>query len=85
MLGVITKGHALDPVAKFHLGNGASVEQINWTADLSRKGIEQSLGMMVNYVYDSEKIISNHETYVRDGFVSASKEVLRLAKGKNGG
>ena len=79
------KGHALDPVAKFHLGNGAGVEQINWAADLSRKGIEQSLGMMVNYVYDSEKIISNHETYVRDGFVSASKEVLRLAKGKDGG
>ena len=78
------KGPVFDPVAKFHLGNGAGVEQINWAADLSRKGIEQSLGMMGNYVYDSEKIISNHETYVRDGFVSASKEVLRLAKGKDG-
>ena len=79
------KGSAFDPVAKFHLGNGASVERVNWAADQSPKGIEQSLGMMVNYVYDSEKIISNHETYVRNGSVPTSKEVLRLVKGKDGG
>ena len=79
------KGPVFDPVAKFHLGNGASIERINWAADRSPKGIEQSLGMMVNYVYDSEKIISNHETYVRGVSVSASKEVLRLSQRKDGG
>lgn len=73
----------LDPVARFHLGNGASVERLNWAADLSEKGIEQSAGMMVNYLYDSDQIISNHEAYVRDGVVAASSAVAKLAKGKD--
>jgi hypothetical protein len=42
-------GHALDPVARFHLGNGARLERINWLADTSPKGVAQSFGMMVNY------------------------------------
>lgn len=76
-------GRPLDPVARFHLGNGASVERLNWSADLSEKGIEQSAGIMVNYLYDSDQIISNHETYVRDGIVAASSAVAKLAKGKD--
>lgn len=77
------KGRPLDPVARFHLGNGASVERLNWSADLSEKGIEQSAGMMVNYLYDSDQIVSNHEAYVRDGAVVASSAVAKLAKGSN--
>jgi malonyl-CoA decarboxylase len=73
----------LDPVARFHLGNGASVERLNWSADLSEKGIDQSAGVMVNYLYDSDEIVSNHEAYVRDGVIASSSAVTRLAKGKN--
>ena len=73
----------LDPVARFHLGNGASVERLNWSADLSEKGIDQSAGVMVNYLYDSDDIVSNHEAYVRDGVIAASSAVTRLAKGKD--
>ena len=76
-------GRPLDPVARFHLGNGASVERLNWAANLSDKGIEQSTGMMVNYLYDSEQIVRNHEAYVRDGIVAASSAVTKLAKGKD--
>ncbi len=76
-------GRPLDPVARFHLGNGASVERLNWSADLSEKGIEQSAGMMVNYLYDSDQIISNHEAYVRDGTVAASSTVAKLAKSRD--
>ena len=76
-------GRPLDPVARFHLGNGASVERLNWAADLSDKGIEQSTGMMVNYLYDSEQIVRNHESYVRDGMVAASSAVTKLAKDKD--
>lgn len=76
-------GRPLDPVARFHLGNGASVERLNWAADLSDKGIEQSTGMMVNYLYDSEQIVRNHEAYVRDGIVAASSAATKLAKGKD--
>ena len=71
----------LDPVARFHLGNGASVERINWSADLSEKGIEQSAGMMVNYLYDSDEIVSNHEAFVRDGIIAASSSAAKLARG----
>lgn len=77
------KNRPIDPVARFHLGNGASVERLNWAADLSDKGIDQSAGMMVNYLYDSEQIVSNHEAYVRDSIIAASSAVSKLAKGKD--
>ncbi len=73
----------LDSVARFHLGNGASVERLNWMADLSDKGLDQSVGMMVNYLYDSDEIVSNHEAYVRDGEVATSSAVARLANGRS--
>lgn len=78
-----SRDRALDPVARFHLGNGASVERINWAADLSPKGIDQSAGMMVNYLYDRSQIISNHEAYVRDGVIVSSSAVAKLSKGKD--
>ena len=49
----------LDPVARFHLGNGARIERLNWEADISAKGIKQSCSMMVNYVYDLDQLDDN--------------------------
>jgi len=71
-------GHALDPVARFHLGNGASIERIVAGADPSDKGIRQSAGLMVNYLYRTDEIVANHEAYARDGRIAASPSVRRL-------
>lgn len=70
----------LDPVARFHLGNGATVEQLNYLADTSPKGLKQSAGIMVNYCYRSDEIEKNHEAYRRTGAISASATVERLAR-----
>jgi len=59
-------GAALDPVARFHLGNGARLEQLNPLADLSEKGLAQSHGLMVNYLYDVDDIEKNHEAYAEN-------------------
>ena len=72
-----------DPVARFHLGNGARVERINWAADPSPKGVEQSGGMMVNYLYAPQEIVANHEAFARHGAVAASSGVSRLAAGRS--
>ena len=66
-----------DPVARFHLNNGARLQRINAAADLSRKGLRQSFGLMVNYLYDLDEIESNHEAFVNGG-VAASRAVLGL-------
>lgn len=70
----------VDPVARFHLGNGARVERLNWLADKSAKGLRQSWGLMVNYLYDPDRIESNLEGFARAGRVDASTAVKRLAK-----
>ncbi len=67
----------VDPVARFHLGNGARVEQINWTADLSAKGVKQSFGLMVNYLYDLRKI-DRHRQGLAQGKVPVSDRVEHL-------
>lgn len=72
------RGHAIDPVARFHLGNGASIERINWAGDLSDKGLAQSAGLMVNYRYAPDEIIANHEAYVGDGRIAFSGKVRAL-------
>ena len=71
---------ALDPVARFHLNNGARLERINWLADPSRKGLRESLGMMVNYLYLPRAIQTNHQKFVR-GEIVASQKVQKLALG----
>ncbi len=71
-------GTALDPVAHFHLSNGARVERINWLGDMSKKGFEQSAGMMVNYLYDKSRIEQNHESYVSGSEIPASSTVRNL-------
>jgi len=73
-------GHAADAVARFHLGNGARLERVNWLADTSAKGLAQSFGLMVNYVYDLGDVERNHEEYVNRHHVVASGAVERLAK-----
>ncbi|HUP30445.1 MAG TPA: malonyl-CoA decarboxylase [Usitatibacter sp.] len=75
------QGHALDPVARFHLGNGARLERINWAADTSAKGLAQSFGLMVNYVYDLGDVERNHEEYMNRRRVVASSNVEKLARG----
>ncbi len=66
-----------DPVAKFHLGNGARLERLNWAGDLSRKGLKQSLGIMVNYLYALEEVEDNHARFVHGEVVSA-RRIARL-------
>ena len=68
-------GQPRDPVARFHLGNGARVERLNAGADLSPNGLRQSHGMMVNYVYAPGEIEANHEAFVERGSVAASAAV----------
>ena len=73
-------GHAVDAVARFHLGNGARLERVNWSADTSPKGLAQSFGMMVNYVYDLDDVERNHEEYVNRHRVVCSGAVEKLAR-----
>jgi malonyl-CoA decarboxylase len=71
------RGRPLDPVARFHLGNGARLERLNFLGDVSAKGLAQSRGLMVNYLYDLSAIEKNHETYANLGTVAASSAVSR--------
>jgi malonyl-CoA decarboxylase len=73
-------GMPVDPVARFHLRNGARLERVNWLADTSEKGLEQSAGLMVNYRYAPGDIEKNHEAYMERGQVVMSAEVRSLAK-----
>ena len=73
-------GKPLDPVARFHLNNGAQIERINFLADASPEGIKQSLGMMVNYEYKLNRIEPNHEKFVQAGEVVAAPRVKRLLR-----
>jgi malonyl-CoA decarboxylase len=70
----------LDQVARFHLGNGARLERINWLADTSPRGVKQSAGLMVNYLYKLDDIEENHEAYAREGRVAMSDAVKRLLR-----
>ena len=73
-------GRVRDPVAHFHLSNGARLERLNWAGDLSLKGIQQSAGMMINYLYKLSEIEENHEAYIENGRVSASSQVRSLLR-----
>jgi malonyl-CoA decarboxylase len=79
-LMTVHDGRAIDPVANFHLSNGASLERLDWLANPAPYGIEESLGVMVNYRYDRSKIASNAGSYLADGSVSASGHVRNLVK-----
>jgi malonyl-CoA decarboxylase len=72
-------GQPLDPVARFHLGNGARLEAVHANADMSANGLRQAHGVMVNYVYDLDEIEANHFALNELGTVAASKTVTALA------
>jgi malonyl-CoA decarboxylase len=76
-LGLASAGRNGNPVAKFHLGNGAKLHQINWSGDLSRKGLRQSAALMVNYLYDLSAVEENHERFTL-GEIDYSRAVGRL-------
>jgi malonyl-CoA decarboxylase len=68
----------IDPVARFHLGNGARLERINWLGNAAPRAIQESFGIMVNYLYDHDSIEGNHEAFVRDGTIVRSPDVDAL-------
>jgi malonyl-CoA decarboxylase len=72
----------IDPVARFHLGNGARLERVNFLANPNRAGLTESYGIMVNYLYDPPTIEDNHEGFVRDGIVARSNAVEALLSPK---
>jgi malonyl-CoA decarboxylase len=67
-------------VARFHLGNGARLERLNFLADTSARGLQQSHGLMVNYLYDLDDIEKNHEAYAQHQTLIASNAVSRLVR-----
>jgi malonyl-CoA decarboxylase len=74
------RGTPLDSVARFHLGNGARLERLNFLADTSERALQQSYGLMVNYLYDLEHIEQNHEAYAQQHAIVASGAVTRLVR-----
>ncbi len=74
------KHRPLDPVARFHLGNGARLEQVHIRGDQSENGWRQSYGIMVNYLYDLTEIEKNHEAFVNDGTIAISKGLRSRAR-----
>jgi len=73
-------GRAIDPVAHFHLSNGAQLARLNWMADTSEKGLKQSAGLMVNYLYELPKIVHRSQHYTTAGTVSQSPAIKKLLK-----
>ena len=73
-------GKPADPVARFHLGNGARLERINWMGDASAKGLREAAGFMVNYRYDLGEVERNHEAYANRSEVVASQGVHRMER-----
>ncbi|KAL5457281.1 hypothetical protein EMCRGX_G034529 [Ephydatia muelleri] len=76
------RGYVLDPVAHFHLTNGASLWRLNWAGDVSKNGLERSYGLMVNYRYDLPDISENSLQYTLNGTVAMSSSVQKLLPGQ---
>ena len=80
-------GRPVDPVARFHLGNGARLERLNFLGDTSPNGLKQSHGLMVNYLYALDEIEKNHEALAEKGVIAASgavRQALRAAAAADG-
>ena len=75
-------GPPFDPVSRFHLGNGARVERINYLGDISAKGFRQSFGLMVNYRYELDELETNLEAFAAEGKIAMSAPVRRQARVK---
>ena len=74
-------GLPLDPVARFHLGNGARIERLNWLADQGGRRLKQSASVMVNYLYQPAEIEPNHEAYASRRLITVAPEINDLLKG----
>jgi malonyl-CoA decarboxylase len=74
------RGLPVDAVARFHLGNGARLERLDWLGDTSERALQQSYGLMVNYLYDLDYIEQNHEAYAQQHIVVAAGAVSRLLR-----
>ncbi|KUF77196.1 Malonyl-CoA decarboxylase [Phytophthora nicotianae] len=77
------RGKALDPVANFHVRNGAIFERINWQADLSKKGLAQSAGMMINYKYDLAHVEANNENYLLHNIIPIGLQPQQIGNVKS--
>jgi len=77
-----SSGKPRDPVARFHLNNGASLERVNWLGDVSGKGLREAAGFMVNYLYDLDQIEKNHENFAHSGEIAASRHVRNLLRAR---
>ncbi|MCM8613852.1 malonyl-CoA decarboxylase [Accumulibacter sp.] len=80
LLATAKGGRPYDPVARFHLGNGARIERLNYLADTSPRGHKQSYGLMVNYLYDPDTIEANVEAFSRSGEIAAAAAIRRSAR-----
>jgi malonyl-CoA decarboxylase len=80
LLNAMRDDSPADPVARFHIGNGARAERLNWLADTSSRGLKNCAGMMINYVYYLDQIEDNHELYIKEHRVAATHELRRLAR-----
>jgi malonyl-CoA decarboxylase len=76
----LSRGAPVDSVARFHLGNGARLERIDWLGDVSDKGLRESAGLMVNYLYRLDDIEKNHEAYADHYEIAASSAVKKMLK-----
>ncbi|MEM0945231.1 MAG: malonyl-CoA decarboxylase [Pseudomonadota bacterium] len=76
-------GQPLDPVARFHLGNGAQLARLNWMGDRSAKGLAEAHGLMVNYLYDLDQVEARHEDYAARRTVHAAWAVRALVQQKS--
>lgn len=77
-----SSGKPRDPVARFHLNNGARLDRVNWLGDLSPKGLREAAGFMVNYVYDLDEIENNHEAFAHNHAIASSRHVRNLLRVK---
>ena len=82
LLNVKKSDEPVDPVARFHLRNGARLQRINWLGNPSPKGIAMSAGSLVNFVYEPKSVTQNHEAYVNNGEIVASSAVQQLLKAR---
>ena len=78
LTGSFSAKRPADPVARFHLGNGARLERVNWLGNIAPRGLQESWGIMVNYLYDPETIEANHEAFAHDDMIIRSPDVDAL-------
>ena len=78
LASVKRRGYAIDPVAHFHLQNGASIWRLNWMGDVGYNGMRRSYGLMANYLYDLPDITSNSDSYRASGHVPLSESLHTL-------